>query len=420
MGDSRGMDEQVEAAWRGFRGRLADRLEQLTDDDWLRVDVDSSTTDVAPFVQFAAFGETIRAEAGGGALESFWGLPDHLRPRVDLVWTPPEVNEPYLYVDRPRAEVDRLAFESVEVLRDLLGVVHPSFLRADGLEVDPDIGVPVEGDASAASPPQVDDEDLLTYPTSREHLRDAVDMALRVLLEIDEITYDEDEDAPIRSGLSLAFVRVRRDRPAVELFAEIVLGASDSERLAVELDLLNASHPYAKFFQRNDAVVMSHVQCATPFTPDAFRAVLRAFLDEVDDVARALAIRVGGRRFFDPEPEPVPESTLVDLHPGLFGMLELMRDHTMTSPRLAALFDHEQQAVLSAIQAVRDGEADLGDEDPELVVTLLRKALRAVVDGDGARHRRRKQISPKPRSEQRPLISEAEVGIDTLDLGRAG
>jgi hypothetical protein len=408
MADLRGIDEQVEAAWRGFRARLADRLEQLGDDDWLRIEVDAASEGSEPaFVQFAAFGDSVRAEAGG---------PETLV--LDLVWHAPDDAEPYLHVDRPRREVDRLAAESVTVLRDLMGVVHPLFIDADGLEVDPEARVP----DAAPTPGAVvhPEEEALVVPSSRDHLRDAVDTALRVLLDTDEIAYDDDEDAPVRSGSSLAFVRVRHDRPAVEVFAEIVLGADDAERLAMELELLNQSHPYAKFFMRNDAVVMSHVQCATPFSPDAFRAVVRAFLDEFDEVARILATRVGGRRFLDPAPEPSPEPTLADQHPCLFAMLELMRDHTMTSARLATVFEHDQYAVVAALQAVRDESVDLDDEDPDLVVALLRKALRAVVDGEVARHRRRKPLPPKPLSRQESLLSDGDVGIETLDLGRAG
>ena len=100
-------------------------------------------------------------------------------------------------------------------------------------------------------------------------------------------------------------------------------------------------------------------------------------------------------------------------------MLELMRDHTMTSSRLAVLFDRDQHAVIEAIQAVRSEAVDLGDEDPDLVLVLLRKALRAIVDGEAARHRRRTPLPPKPRTRQDPLLSDGEVGIDSLDLGRS-
>ena len=77
--------------------------------------------------------------------------------------------------------------------------------------------------------------------------------------------------------------------------------------------------------------------------------------------------------------------------------------------------------VLEAIQAVREEMVDLGDQDAELVMALLRKGLRAIVDDESARHRGRKQIPPKPRrSRQESLIDDSDIGIESLDLGRAG
>jgi hypothetical protein len=146
-----------------------------------------------------------------------------------------------------------------------------------------------------------------------------------------------------------------------------------------------------------------------------------AFLGEVDDVARRLALRVDGRRFFDPEPEEAPEPPLADLYPGLAVMLELMPTHHVTSARVAAMFGHDQYAVLQAIQAVRDELVDLGDADPDLVLTLLRKGLRAIVDAEVNRQRTVKRLPPKPqRSRQETLLADGEIGVDSLDLGMAG
>lgn len=417
VGGSQGIDEQVEAAWQGFRGRLADRLEQLNDEDWLRIEAEVLGEDGGtPFVQFAAFGDDIRAEAGGMVL-----LAPPLRPRLDVRWTEPSAGAPYLHTDAPRREVDRLAFESVYLLRELIGVAHPSFLDADGLEIDPDLAVPESTSDQDDDGFRAPDVEPMTFAHSREHLCETLDAALQGLLKINDVTYDDDGDAPIRCGQSLAFVRVRGDRPAVEIFAEIVLGAEDVDRVAMELELLNQSHAYAKFFVRGEAIVMSYLLPAVPFVPAQFEAVAQSFLDEVDDVARALALRVEGRRFFDPEPEEAPEPTLADVYPGLAMMLELIRDHHLTSARVAALFEHNQYLVLDTIQAVRAETVDLGDEDPDLVITLLRKGLRSIVDIEASRHRNRVPIPPKPRrSRQDSLLADGDVGIETLDLGRTG
>ena len=416
MGDSQGIDEQVEAAWNGFRARLADRLEQLGQDDWLRIEAETIGEDGAtPFVQFAAFGDDIRAEAGGMVL-----LPPPLRPRLDVRWTEPLGGEPYLHTDLPRRDVERLAFEAVHLLRELIGVTHPSFLDADGLEIDPDHIVAAETTSEPSSDFVEPDVEPMTFAMSRDHLREAVDLTLQGMLKTNEVQYDEDEDAPIRCGESLVFVRVCSDRPSVEVFAEIVLGAADEDRVAMEVGLLNESHPYAKFFVRGEVIVMQWVHPAVPFVPVQFRTMTEAFLNEVDNVARRLAKRVDGRRFFEPEPEDAPEPTLADLYPGIAMMLELMPTHHLTSARMAALFEHNQYLVLEAIQVVRDGIVDIGDEDPELVIMLLRKGLRVIVDAEANRHRTAKKLPPNPRrSRQETLLADGEVGIETLDLDRS-
>ena len=416
MGESRGIDEQVEADWRGFRRRLADRLERLDDDDWLRIEAEAGEGST-PFVQFAAFGDTIRAEAAGGALDARGVLPPQGQPRLDLCWNPPTASEPYLYVECPRREVDRLAVESVGVLRDLLGVVHPSFLDADGLEVDPAIRVlrtrtrPTT--STSATCPTRRRRTPCRVTTSATSSTRHCGRCSRSTRSSGTRTTTRPSGAASRWRSCGSAMIVRRSRSSPRSCS-----APPTGRLSTELELLNQSHPYARFFARGEAVVMSHVLHTLPFVPQQFRLMVEAFLDEVDDVARTLATRLEGRRFFDPEPEPVPEPTLADLHPGLSDARAHARPHD----------DVRTAGSPVRPRPARRGRGDPGGSrrlgrrrrrDPALVLALLRKALRAVVDGEASRHRRRGTLPQKPRSRQDPLISDAEVGIDTLDLGRS-
>ena len=325
MGDSRGLDERVEADWRGFRGRLADRLEELDDDGWLRMEGEAGEGPT-PFLQFAAFGDTIRAEAAGGALDAHWATPPHLQPRLELVWNAPTAIEPYLYTVCPRREVDRLAAESVDVLRHLLNVVHPSSSTSDGLEVDPAVRRPARPVREPRRPRRprrarrAADVPDVARPPPRPRRRSVAGAAPG---RRGPVGPGRRRPGPVRPvvGVRAGSQRsprgrgLRRDRAGRGRLRPPVDGS---------LSFLNESHPYAKFFVRGEAVVMSYVLSTLPFVPHQFRLMTEAFLNEVDDVARALATRLDARRFFDPEPEPIPEPTLADLYPSLAMMLELM------------------------------------------------------------------------------------------------
>ena len=222
---------------------------------------------------------------------------------------------------------------------------------------------------------------------------------------------------PIVAGRSVLYVRVLGDRPAVELFAELVVGVQDLDRAAQEMAILNRSHPVAKFCLRDDRVLMSYAIHAWPFAPAQLRVAAGHLCEGLDDLARDVAARVDGRRFLDgaPEPEPSPAgSPMDDVHPSLVGLLELLYDGPAKARVVAALFDNDRHEIIKQLVRLRTGVDHPGEHDLDLVLSQLRAALRFVADVDSAPPGRRSRPGRSPRSRQLSLLPDGE---DTLDSG---
>lgn len=410
-----GVEESVEAAWRDFRRRLADRVAELTDeDDRVLVEVltglgEDDLSGRVPWVRFEWFGPTeVSLDVGSGSLDERFVLADGVRRRLlDAGWSVDESTRD-LYLDADDREVDRLACLAVEVLREGYGVLHPAFLSAPGLVAEPPVPLPSEpgGDGPGGG---------AVLPRSHDELVRLVDAALGEMTDV--VEHDGDGDVPFRAGMSVVFVRVLEDRPAVELFAELVTDPTRPERLPVELAILNRSHDLAKFTVTGTAVRMSYHLVAWPFSGRQLRTVLRRLLEEVDETAEALAERVGGSRFLEePAAEPAASSDLAPQHPGLVALLELLHLGPVSSPAVAALFEHSRSTIIAHLVGIRTGVVDCGDHDDEQVLTCLRRGLRHVVDGE-VPERRRGPRAARTVTEQPSLIDDGEAGEETLDLG---
>lgn len=418
MSESTDLEAATEAAWVGFRGRLADHIATMDDDDVTLVVFGGAVDDDAgddqgspPYVQLCAFGDDlVQVEAASNHY-----LADACRlsgedeaTLVSLGWEEPDEQDGWENYNAAfeRRCADEVAVLLIDTLRTVYAVPHPAFLLAGGLEVDPEAPALV---ADAAPAPDFDEDELEGIPTSPDHLQAMVDAALAPLFP--DLKHDDDGDIPITSGSSLVFVRVVAGRPCVELYAEIVIGPQQLERLDQELVMLNAAHPLWKFARRDELVVMTHELMALPFAAFGLRTLVTRFVDEVDQLAGDLASRVGGRRFF--EAEPVEDE--LDLL--LAGLLELLHLDRVRPSTVAGLFDHDRLEIIRQIVRIRSGQQSCDDLDEDVVLTALRKALRLVSDGEPAP----KPLPPKPRrrSVQEPLLEGVE-GLDpegSFDLG---
>ena len=258
MSSEQDLSAETDAAWTAFRARLADRLASMVDDDVVIVEfadaVGEDEGGSAPYVQMCAYGETmVRVEA----VSNHWleercalSVADE-EALLDLGWEAP-TDEPgweNFHLTFHRRSADEVAVLTVDTLREVYAVPHPSFLDAAGLETDPAVAAhddlresrAVRERAAAAA----EEEPVATFVVERERLQAAVDDAMRVVYP--DLRHDSDGDIPILAGESALLVRVRGDRPAVELFAVLLVDVEQRDRLPVELDLLNAAHPLWKF-----------------------------------------------------------------------------------------------------------------------------------------------------------------------------
>ncbi len=421
MSDEWDLSAEVEAAWADFRGRLADRTAGMDDDDVLIVEFSGVVDDeceVAPYVQLCAYGgDLVRAEAVSNHwLDARCALSAEAEEAlVALGWCEPRDKPGWenYYLTFERRSADEVAVLAVRTLREVYGVPHPAFLEAGGLEIG---SAAVEAAAEAeADLPTADDESVAAFVSDQAQLQRLVDDAVAAVNP--DLTHDSDGDIPILTAESVVFIRVRADRPAVEVFAEVLVDVEDTQRLLVELDLLNSGHPLWKFTRRGTVVTMRVELPAVPFAPAQLRTVVDQFVTEVDEIGRALAVRVKGTRFFESAPAAIDADTDVDdAHTAMTGLLELLHLDRVRATTVAGLFEHDRHELIRQIVRIRTGLQDCGEHDQDVVLTLLRKALRIVSDGD-ADAPRAVPLPPKPRSVQESLLPDSELGDDALDLG---
>ena len=434
--------DEIEQAWTGFRGRLADRLAGLEDDDILLVEMETGNDEgdlagCAPYLQFVAWGgDLVRAEVSSNSyLDERYELTDQDEELlVERGWLAPtcgpedeaDSGSANFHTDLERNHADLAATMAVQALRDAFGCAHPIFLDADGLEIDPDFSPPViaPGSTGDAVEDEDDDEPLVEFPGNPLELREMVDRAVAQMFD-EPLYHDDDGDIAILTGSTPLWVRVIADAPAVDVFSHVVTDFEDAERADQEVAMLNRSHPFAKFYVRDDVIVMRYRQFAIPFVPQQLRSVLAQLLGDIDDLARDLAARVGGRRFFEPEPEAEAEDEVdsdedsQDRYrfvatanpPALVGLLELLYDGPAGPASVAVLFDNDRHAIINELVRLRTGIADPGDHDLDLVLDQLRAALRFVADVDAA-PAPPKRLPPKPRTRQLSLIPEAQASLD--------
>lgn len=312
------VDAAAEQGWAAFRRRLADHVAAMADDDILIVEAESVAADpdiddlggTEPYVQFLGYGNgLVRAEVSSNA----WLRPGRQldAASVDALlasgWTAPDDEDGGNFTaDAHTGDADRLAEMAVGALRDVFGVPHPTFLQADGLEVQPGTDRYVErgpDEVSAEATTVAADEPLAIRPDDRDELVALVDDALTPVFG-HAPHHDEDGDIPVFVDSAVVYVRVRQDMPVVELFCRVVRDVADHEAALFEVNELNNEHPMITFAVVGESVMAEIHIPALPFAPAHVRDLLDMMCSCVDKVAPVLARRVGGRVELD---EPTAE-----------------------------------------------------------------------------------------------------------------
>ncbi|WP_166133905.1 T3SS (YopN, CesT) and YbjN peptide-binding chaperone 1 [Nocardioides ochotonae] len=401
-----GFDQEVDAAWRRFRRGLADDLAALEVGQAVHVGLSEAQTrgaddDPAYVVFVLQAGGRLRLEAGGGdpdpqeMLDLGWGLP-YFQPTGEAVHE----------LEVPAREVDRLAALSIDTLRGVHGCLHPALLEVDGL------GSWVRESPHAELPQPVPDEPLATVPLDDEHLRGLVEDALRPMTA--ELMHTDDGDLVIPvSEDNAVVVRVLHDEPALDLLMEVVCDVVDTDRVALELELLNRDATLGRYLLWDGSVVITQRVVAMPFAPVALRGTVAVLVEEVERVARDLQARLGGRLPLERE-VTAPRRTTVPLHPAVATVAELLQaDPTIPVETVAHVFGHDRHELVRQLVALRRGEHTLGEEDLEAVLSHLRRALRLVADREAG-------VAPPPAPAAAPSSAAGPGATETSPVAPEG
>ncbi len=413
------LDRSTALAWSAFRGRLADHVAAMQDDEVVLVEAESPVEDgdpgAAPYVQFCAWGEDlVRCELTSNAYLAAAHLldEDQVAALVALGWNPPThgpeeeagSGSTNFYLDAERIEADRLAVMTVRAFREVFGVPHPAFLSSDDLPTTDAPRPTVEGDAEV-------DELLAVEPDDADHLRALVDAALVPLFGgLPE--HDSDDDVPVVNGGGMVWVRVLENAPVVQLFSALVHDVTDLERAAFEVAVLNRDLQFLKFLLLDDTVMAYLYVPALPFAPLHLRAMLDLMCRTVNRIDKDLATRVGGsrrsaaRRRRRRTPEPDLDE---DAHPALQTLIEIDAEApgSVTPEMAAAVCDLDRELILELVTWSNERERTwdltreelLAEGDPEgladvceaecraaaRMTTVLRRALRLVVEQEADR-----------------------------------
>ncbi len=187
-------DQDVDAAWREFRTRLADHVAAMCDGDGLVLEpfTDEAGGPAGPCVQFYAWGDRlVRCEVPSNAHLA----PDrHLTPVDEQMLLelglqapsrgpddPEDGGSPAFWIDRPGSWADQLAVIAVRALRSVWGVPHPLFLRAETFGTERSVTeltsflVPETPQADRTQAPEVP---LAVVPTGDDHVRELIESTL--------------------------------------------------------------------------------------------------------------------------------------------------------------------------------------------------------------------------------------------------
>jgi hypothetical protein len=371
-GDEVCWDDEVGAAWQTWRTALLRRLVQLRDGEVIALAVlVGERQEAAPYLRFTGGRGIVRAEVAS----NFSLVPERwLSAAQELVlhgigWEPPG----YLTHGEPDDErTDWTAVAAMHELpwlvelatraaREVLGVLHPSFLVPAGEPASPDDG---EDDEWAG----------VCWPRGPQHL---AALAAGVVADLlgEEPERDLDGDLMVPAEHSLVFVRTVPYVPAVELYVELVGHVLDRERAVHEVNLLNRDTTDMHYHLLDDRVIGRQRLPAAPFAADVLANAVRYALGTVDAIAEDLVSRVGGHTWFPAEVAPMPQQPSVSAATAMGTLEELEADAPgSVDPELAAhLFGLEQRVLLDEIG--RQERLDRPD-----MVTLLRAALRFAVE----------------------------------------
>jgi hypothetical protein len=344
-GLERRWDGDVETAWTGFRQRLADRLAELPEDEFVLVELTGEPGDGArPYCQMLAGDGSLRLEAVSNAYLATEHRLDAAQEQalVDLGFDRPEAEEwskgeTNFFADLDQREADRAAVMTVRAMREVFSVIHPVWLDAGGLEPAAVGGEPEE----AVSVPAADQP---LMPRSVEEVREAVDAAVAELYD-EAPEWDDDGDLPLPTEHNVVWVSVNGTNPRVLLHCCLLVDVTDPAAALREVNRLNRQEFGLTFVLRDDKISVCREIAVHVVVPQVLKEEAERLLGQVDGWAAELADTLA--------PQPDARAS----RPSRFGtayavMVELERaDRESVGPAtMARIFHHDTGLLLKAIR----------------------------------------------------------------------
>ena len=384
MTEHRGFDLEGQAsrAWSGFATRLADRVSGMRQGDTLTVRLAGLVEAESPGLTFAL--------NDVGEIRCVVEVPTRARGSDDAERRSEQELEAALsglgwwvagrgpggdwssHVlrarrDMPVREAGELSRLSVTVLYDVLGALHPVFLRVAG---DADL---VDYTAGGVDRTSGDDLPVVTQPVGSEHLRELVIEAVAQELGRRPVV-ESDGDVLVQTEGARVFVRVLDQTPAIRMFARLVHEVPESAATPAVVLKLNAEYSFIKFLHADDAVLACVHLPADPFVPVHLRRMLATFVQIAEHLGADLAEQLGGSREIDPaEPGADVADDTDTVPPELVMLLDLDPDGAGLDPEVTADvcgFDRELARQLLHISGDQEdawraamGETDDPDEE---------------------------------------------------------
>lgn len=391
-------DGDLEAAWTGFRQRLADRLAELPEDEFLLVELAGEPGSGArPYCQAMAGEHTLRVEAVSNAYlapahrlnavqeEALEALGFERPEAVD--WSEGETN---FFATVEQREADLAAVMIVRVMREVFSVIHPVWLDAGGLEPAA-LGVEQEENDQATGP----SVDVPVTPRSGDEVRAAVDAAVAGLYD-EAPEWDDDGDLPLPTEHNVVWVSVNGHRPRVLFHCCLLVDVTDTAAALREVNRLNRQEFGLTFVLRDDKISVSREIAVAVVLPQVLEEEAERLIGQVDGWAAEIADALA----------PAREER--SARPSRFGtayavMVELERaDRESVGPAtMARIFHHDTGLLLKAIRITEQRRREMrgkarrareeGRSRDELVArsrqdymrgltSRMRAALRLVVD----------------------------------------
>lgn len=267
------VDGSVEVAWRAFEHRLAADLVELGRGGALQLGVPTGGAGPSPLaLQFRARPATILMTAGGPCRDGDGSLRTGIPP----------AGVPSTKTFRV-GEEPAIAAWATRVLRDAYGVLHPAFLAMELTDAD---GEPVVQAGLARHGLGAGAVRGVVLPATPDELDDLVQGTLASVVSA-PVVRDADGDIPLAGAYGTAYVRTRRDCPAVEVFA-VLTQLDESDDVAVVTEALNARNARSSvetFFVVNNHVVVRTAVMCLPYQPTLLLAAIDAVMLVLEQAA---------------------------------------------------------------------------------------------------------------------------------------